>query len=179
MVALPPTSGYALAALARASLPLPLPGTAVATRPPTAEPVVFSSVPMDVLSDLAAAALQQLATLLPLIDSAVQDGSAAALGRLATATATAARQIADGHAALLADGPDRLAAALTGSATITAAEPKPSLRTLLSGQHTEAGEQPGPALACGSHPHPARHRPRARPRRAATSSGGLDRATGR
>ena len=74
--------------------------------------VVFSSAPLRLLSDLAASGLRQLIALLPTIERAVQEASPLSLGHLARAVGAAARQIGDGHAALLAEGPDRVAAAV-------------------------------------------------------------------
>ena len=160
MAVMAPVPELSLALLARLTAALPLPGagvepgkqsglSGVAAFPPpeiTAGPgqpsrvpdvVVFSSAPMRVLSDLASAGLRQLTALLPVLEQAVQAESTAPLGILAKAVAVAARQIVEGHTALLAEGPDRVAAALrgevltkSGAPTSAATDTKQMLRTL-------------------------------------------------
>ena len=116
MAVMAPVSGLSLAALAKFSAGLPLPEAAAAPDKQGRVPdvVVFSSAPMRVLSDLASAGLRQLAALLPILEQAVQEESAVPLGYLANAAGAAARQIGEGHPALIAEGPDRVAAALRG-----------------------------------------------------------------
>lgn len=122
-----PVPGLSLAVLAQlaAYLPLPAAETASAKPQPLPDTVVFSSPPTRLLSDIASAGLRQLAALLPAIEGAIRDESVVPLGQLAKAVSTAARQIADGHVALLAEGPDRIVAAMPGRVPLPGA-PLPS-----------------------------------------------------
>lgn len=88
---------------------------AATTVPRLSDAVVFSSAPFRLLADLATTGLRQLATLLPSLEQAVEDGNLVPLGHLAKAANAAARQVGDGHLALLAAGPDRALAALPGT----------------------------------------------------------------
>ena len=143
-----PVQGFSLAALARL-ISLPLPSAA----PPSAQSrspdvVVFSSAPFRLLSDLAAAGLRQLTTLLPALEQALQGDSAAPLGHLAKAAGAAARQITEGHVALLAEGPERVAASLRGelpaSGTDVPPEARQLLRTLARQLGTPSDSEPNP-----------------------------------
>ncbi|RZK88141.1 MAG: hypothetical protein EOO66_18645, partial [Methylobacterium sp.] len=142
MTIMPPVQGLSLAALARL-VALPLPSAA----PPSAEPrapdvVVFSSAPFRLLSDLAGAGLQQLTTLLPVLEQALQDDSAVSLGHLAKAAGAAARQIADGHVALLAEGPERVAASLRGELPAPVTEMPTEARQVLRALARQIGTEP-------------------------------------
>lgn len=109
-----PVPGLSLAVLAQWAASLPLPGADIASAKPQPLPdtVVFSSPPTRLLSDIASAGLRQLAALLPAIEAAILDASVGPLGQLAKAVGAASRQIAEGHVALLAEGPDRIVAAM-------------------------------------------------------------------
>lgn len=143
-----PVQGSSLAALAR-SISLPLPSAAPpSTQSRSPDVVVFSSAPFRLLSDLAAAGLRQLTTLLPALEQALQGDSAAPLGYLAKAAGAAARQITEGHVALLAEGPERVAASLRGElsapGTDVPAEGRQLLRTLARQLGTPSDSEPSP-----------------------------------
>ncbi len=114
--------------------------------------VVFSSAPFRLLAEVATTGLRQLATLLPTLERVAADPAVApSLGHLAKAAAAAARQVSDGHDALLAQGSERIVAALPGRATPRApgsAPPpgvaEPPLRTLA--RSVGQSDAPPPAL---------------------------------
>ena len=104
----------------------PAPPTARDGSVPTPRPsdvVVFSTPPFRALAELAAAGLRSLAVLLPSLELAVEDHALEPLAHLVKAATTAVRQVSDGHVALLAEGPDRLAAALPSTAPPRASAP--------------------------------------------------------
>ena len=172
MAVMAPVSDLSVALLTRLTAALPLPESAAAPGKQSSLPgvtallppdlaagpgqqlrvpdvVVFSSAPMRVLSDLASAGLRQLTALLPVLDQAVQTQNAAPIAILAKAVASAARQISEGHTALVAEGPDRVAAALrgevlprTGSPTVAVTDTKQLLRTLARQIGAEAEAEP-------------------------------------
>ncbi len=144
-----PVSGLSLATLARlVALPLPSGAPPSAQQARSPDVVVFSSAPFRMLSDLASAGLQQLSALLPALEKAVLEESAAPLGHLAKVAGAAARQIGEGHVALLAEGPERVAAALRGEIPsmppASQTEGRQTLRTLARQIGTAAEGEPLP-----------------------------------
>ena len=67
-----------------------------------------------------------MTALLPALEQAVLDESVVPLGHLAKAVSAAARQIEDGHGALLAEGPDRVLAAMPGPFSLPSGTPSAS-----------------------------------------------------
>ncbi|MDT7952367.1 MAG: hypothetical protein RQ966_12765 [Acetobacteraceae bacterium] len=128
MAAVPGLSSATLLRLLAFTPPMGSPPALESALPPL-DTVVFSSAPLRALADRASAGLWQLWALIPALEQAVRAGTTSPLVALARAAGSAARQVGEGHAALVAEGPVRVAAAITETSG-GAGEINASLRTI-------------------------------------------------